>query len=102
MTVACTGPARCWARIGKGVIDDRLWHRIPAREVASLRDPLPTQDSDLPPDAAYTAAGLVGTVDLQVDDVTVTERVSFADGAYTETLGLRDASEGFDSRWRSR
>ncbi len=95
MTVVCTGPARCWARLGKGG-DDRLWHRIPAREMASLREPLPTQATDLPSGATYVTDGSTGTVDLAVDDVIVRERVSFADGAYTEVLRLSDASEGFE------
>ena len=95
MTVVCTGQARCWARLGKGG-DDRLWHRIPAREMASLRDPLPTQDTDLPAGGAYTTEGSTGAVDLTVDDVIVRERVSFADGAYTEALRLSDASEGVE------
>ena len=95
MTVVCTGPARCWARLGKGG-DDRLWHRIPAREMASLREPLPTQATGLPSGATYVTDGSTGTVDLAVDDVIVRERVSFADGAYTEVLRLSDASEGFE------
>jgi hypothetical protein len=95
MTVVCTGQARCWARLGKGG-DDRLWHRIPAREMASLRDPLPTQDADLPAGGTYTTEGSTGAVDLTVDDVIVLERVSFADGAYTEALRLSDASEGVE------
>ena len=95
MTVLCTGPARCWARLGKGG-DDRLWHRIPAHEVASLREPLPTQTTDLPAAATYTTEGSTGTVNLTVEGVIVRERVSFADGGYTEALRLSDASEGFE------
>lgn len=95
MTIVCTGPTRCWARLDKGG-DDRLWHRIPARETASFRDPLPTEDGDFPSAATYVTDGSTGTADLAVEDVTLQLRVSFADGAYTEVLRLRDVSEGFE------
>ena len=94
VTVLCTGPARCWARLDKGTIGDRLWHRIPAREMASLRDVLPIRATGLPDAATFATDGSTGTADLSLEEATMRVRVSFADGAYTEMFRVFDASDG--------
>ena len=93
MTIVCPKPTRCWAKVTKGG-SDRQWHRVPAPEVASLRDPLPIRDNDFPGDVAYSIDGAVGRADLSIDDVEVHALVSFANGARRDAVRLSDASEG--------
>jgi hypothetical protein len=93
MAVLCSGPTRCWAQQGRGD-DDRLWHRIPAHEVASLRHPLPVDTIYLSPVARHDIDGSLGTVGIVMDEVETQSRASFANGAYTESHSLTDNAEG--------
>ena len=95
LTIMCSESTLCWARYAAGG-PDRLWHRIPAREVGALRDPLPTQDAPLPDDAAYSIDRATGRAFVEGDDVLVQEWVSFANGAYHETARTSVPSEGVE------
>jgi hypothetical protein len=93
MAVLCSGPTHCWAHQGSGGTD-RLWHRIPAHEVASLRHPLPIDGIYLSPVASHDVEGSLGAVGIVMDEVETHARASFANGAYAESHSLTDNAEG--------